>query len=297
MAEELKANASEVEMMKRNAVVTFPYDNLEKKNISINQGLISNALKIMDGKFGGAFYASFLFDSCKGYGWIKLVLEYPDGTLVAIFLCKNICRISNLDGECVETAKQITVYPKGEYLPILNGQKIPTIIPKLEDSMRYGGFDKFACYERPDFPIPMEVIWYRIVKLWEKIPIERWDGRYNVEDVYRSLIEVGEAKALKNEEFASARCVYLTKCEIEEVIGTMGYEFNNIRTLFDFRNLWLKDKNAMGYQKTKKIDGKNERFYALKKSFTDGYIKPNEEYAIPYTNKLEEVKQVTPIEK
>ena len=44
----------------------------------------------------------------------------------------------------------------------------------------------------------------------------------------------------------------------------MGYSLQEVRTEFALRGLWITDKNSGGYQKTKKINNQNRRFYALR---------------------------------
>lgn len=68
--------------------------NTEEKLINeanaFNRGMLENTIKIMSGKFGGGFYVNYQFDKMNGMGFLKLILEYPDGDVFAIPMCKNV---------------------------------------------------------------------------------------------------------------------------------------------------------------------------------------------------------------
>lgn len=68
--------------------------NEEEKQINadhvFNQGMLANSLKIMSGKQGGDFYVNYRFDKMNGFGFLQLMLEYPDGDVFAVPLCKNV---------------------------------------------------------------------------------------------------------------------------------------------------------------------------------------------------------------
>lgn len=55
----------------------------ETTNI-FNRRMLSNSLKIMNGKFGGGFYVNYQFDKMNGFGCLKLMLECPDGEVFVI---------------------------------------------------------------------------------------------------------------------------------------------------------------------------------------------------------------------
>ena len=84
--------------------------------------------------------------------------------------------------------------------------------------------------------------------------------------------------------------------EIEEVAEEMGYSFNDIRERFELRKLWYKDRNSLGYQRSKKISGEKYRFYALRRrTQTEKCEEPTEEYAIDFTDELPKAEIRTPI--
>lgn len=260
--------------------------NEEEKQINaahvFNRGMLANSLKIMSGKQGGGFYVNYRFDKMNGFGFLQLMLEYPDGDVFAVPLCKNV-------GKPIETDEERNGVAKAKEKLLLEAppqmrNNPREIIPSISGMGAYVQKDSFVQYERPDFPIPFEVIWKRIAALWEKIPIEVWCGSFTYAEVYQALLEVGENK---NEQYQDEACVLLKRAEIEPVVEDMGYDFLTIRNVFESRHLWKKDRNSLGYQFSKKINGKVERFYALKKMPTlERAEKINTEYAIEYTDRL-----------
>ena len=96
------------------------------------------------------------------------------------------------------------------------------------------------------------------------------------------LLEIGESKAEENEIYKDEAGVYLTKSEIEEVGNYIGIDFVDIRRMFENRNLWIKDKGSSGYQFSKKIDGKKQNFYKLRKISGNEEVHINEEHSIAY---------------
>lgn len=260
--------------------------NEEEKQINadhvFNQGMLANSLKIMSGKQGGGFYVNYRFDKMNGFGFLQLMLEYPEGDVFAVPLCKNVGKPIETDEERNGVAKAKAIMPSDAPFGMRNNP--PLIIPSISGMGRYMKKDLFVQYERPDFPIPFEVIWKRIAELWGKIPIENWCGSFSYAEVYQALLEVGENKS---EQYQDDVCVLLKREEIESVAEEMGYDFLNIRNVFENRHLWKKDRNSLGYQFSKKINGKVERFYALKRISTlECKERINTEYAIEYTEQL-----------
>lgn len=249
---------------------------------AFNRGMLANSLKIMSGKQGGGFYVNYRFDKMNGFGFLQLMLEYPDGDVFAVPLCKNV-------GKPIETDEERNGVARAKEKLLLEAppqmrNNPREIIPSISGMGAYVQKDSFVQYERPDFPIPFDVIWKRIAALWEKIPIEVWCGSFTYAEVYQALLEVGENK---NEQYQDEACVLLKREEIEPVVEDMGYDFLTIRNVFESRHLWKKDRNSLGYQFSKKINGKVERFYALKKMPTlERAEKINTEYAIEYTDRL-----------
>lgn len=243
-----------------------------------NRGMLANSIKIMSGKRGGGFYVNYRFDKMNGFGFLQLMLEYPDGDVFAVPLCKNVGKPIETDDERNGVARAKEKLPLDAPTQMRNNPR--EIIPSISGMSDYVEKDLFVQYERPDFPIPIDVIWRRIAELWEKIPIESWCGTFTYGEVYQALLEVGENK---EEQYRDEMFVLLTRKEVEEVAEDMGYDFLTIRNVFESRHLWKKDRNSLGYQFSKKINGKVERFYALKKIVAvERREKVNEEFAIDY---------------
>ena len=248
-----------------------------------NRGMLTNSIKIMSGKRGGGFYVNYRFDKMNGFGFLQLMLEYPDGDVFAVPLCKNVGKLIETEYERNGVARAKEKLPWDAPMHMRNNPR--EIIPSISDMGCYVEKDSLVQYERPDFPIPFDVIWKRIAELWEKIPVVNWCGTFTYAEVYQALLDVGEGKA---EQYRDDACVLLTKKEIEEVVADMGYDFLTIRNVFEGRHLWKKDRNSLGYQFSKKINGKVERFYALKKMpKLECKEKISTEYAMEFTDRLQ----------
>ena len=154
----------------------------------------------------------------SGTGFIKLMMEYPDGHVVAIPMCKNVGKPIKTDEERNGVAKSAQILDPDT--PRSMQVNRPIITPKVCEMKNYYNQEAFIQYERPDFPIPINIIWQRIAELWEKIPIEDWYGTFTYEEAYQGLLDVGGGKA---EQFQDDGFVLLTKKEIEEVAEEIGY--------------------------------------------------------------------------
>lgn len=260
----------------------------ERLHCTVNRGLLDKSIRIMNGAHGGAFFAKYLFDSSRGIGFIQLILQYPDGVLVPLLLCKNICKLAEVEGSCVGTVP-IPIPGEIDFLFRADSRKRKMITPNIKTGITYNSvteYSEFVQYERPDFSIPMNVIWKRIVELWEKLPITTWNKDVVVDDIYAELLAIGEEKAEENPIFQDAEGVFLTRAEIEGAIQELGYgSFNDLRRMFEIRGLWIKDRATLGYQYSKKVDGKMCRFYKLRKVSQASKVSIEEKYCIEYTEK------------
>lgn len=247
MAEDLKTNVPEgtvpeAEVMEEDAVVSFSHNN----------NLLTNSMKIMDGKYKGAFYVRYIFDSGKGCGWLQLIVEYPTGAIQTRLLCKNVCKASTFEEDGVgEEIEKTTNGKRGN-------------IPSWEWSRYVGDYNIMRDLERPDMPIPMMQLWRRIQENYAEIPIKELAIKTTLETVYEKLLEIGSVQ----EEMCEDNYVLITKDTLTKVAEECGYTLAEVRTEFALRGLWVCDKNSGGYQKTKKMHGKNGRYYALKRSIT-----------------------------
>lgn len=253
---------------------------------AVNTALLHNSLKIMEGKFGGGFYARYVFDNNFGTGYIQLLLQYPkDGAVVPVPLCKNLCRLATDENSGVEEVPERYPQEFGRTLggTIIKGSFVTPAVKGGVANSSYKDFSRFIKYERPDFPIPMGVIWKRIVELWEELPIVTTNKFVDIEDIYLSLLTIGLNKAEEDEQYDDTQGVYLTRAEIEETVLEFGARFNDIRRIFEDRNLWLKDSNTAGYQYSKRVNGKLKRFYKLRKVRANEKVQVEEKYCMEYT--------------
>ncbi|MGN0431867.1 MAG: hypothetical protein ACI4EQ_05865 [Lachnospiraceae bacterium] len=226
-------------------------------------GVLSNALKLMEGKYGGAFYVRYICDTGRGCGWLQLIIEYPTGMVQTQLLCKNVCKVCTYEEDGLGEVEGIS------YDRYIRGEKT-VYRPHITDSMRSGFYDSLRVYERPNMPIPMRVLWQRIVENYAEIPVEELAIKSSLQDVYVALSDYGDDLIQCDVTRLGNGYVLLTKTEVEQIVTEMGYSLQEVRTEFALRGLWVTDKNTGGYQKTRKVDKKNCRFYALKTELPSG---------------------------
>ncbi len=282
MKEKMEAKEAKMEQLQE---FNNEKDEVRLPNMRNIKGI--NAIKIMNGKYGGAFYVRYLFDQSNGRGWLQLIIKYPTDETVGVTIYKNVCRIvesiephENIcDIECNIRVSPRTVNKKN-------------IMLTRKESFNSGDYDAFQAYERPDMPIPIMVIWEQIVKRWEQIPIVNVHSVFTPQDVYEAMLEFGESK---DGQYADSVGYYLTRSEMEDICNDYGIPFSTIRVSFESRGLFDKDATTLGYQKSKKIDGKKRNFYHLKKCGFNRSISSDDEGAIEYTEKTERMIQYRPL--
>lgn len=231
--------------------------------LGVQTGVLSNALKLMEGKYGGAFYVRYICDTGRGCGWLQLIIEYPTGMVQTQLLCKNVCKVSTYEENGLGEVEGIS------YDRYIRGEKT-VYKPHITDSMRSGFYDSMRVYERPNMPIPMKVLWQRIVENYAEIPAVELAIKSSIQDVYEALRDYGDDIIQRDVTRLGNGYVLLTKTEVEQIVTEMGYSLQEVRTEFALRGLWVTDKNTGGYQKTRKVDKKNCRFYALKTELPSG---------------------------
>lgn len=208
------------------------------------------ALKLMDGKFGGEFLVRYLYDIPTSMGWLELIMRYPTGEVNRKLLKKNVPQ-KVLWNDC-----GVEVVGKGS----------DAFMPDIRHSRYNAPNGLFMEFSRPDFPIPFRTIWRKIVENYDKIPIVPIRAGWSVEDLYEDLLELGVLNAEKNPALRNSEYVLLKREEITEVGTDFGLDFPTIRGEFASRGWWVIDKGSGGYQKSVKINGKRERYYALKRN-------------------------------
>lgn len=143
--------------------------------LGVQTGILNNALKIMDGKYGGAFYVRYICDTGRGCGWLQLIIEYPIGMVQTQLLCKNVCKVSTYEEDGLGAVEGIS------YDRYIRGEKT-VYKPYITDSMRSGFYDSLRVYERPNMPIPMRVLWQRIAENYEEIPTVELAIKSSIQD-------------------------------------------------------------------------------------------------------------------
>lgn len=229
-------------------------------------------IKIMNGKFGGGFYARYIFDKGTGYGWIQLIIEYPTREKIGIIINKNICSETTFDSNGVGMMNDFNRKSQ-----IKDKMVLGKCIPNMEKGFDGGDYDQFIKYERPDMPIPIKVIWEQIIKRKQELPIHSINVHYSAEELIDAMIEFGEGKDSKYKDEVG---YYISRDEMARLCDEYGFTFNEARTILECKGLLDKDKGSYGYQKSKKIDGKKYNFYHLKREKNESMI--SEDGAIEY---------------
>ena len=121
----------------------------------------------------------------------------------------------------------------------------------------------------------------------------------SLQEVYEALIEQGDAIIQRDVARVGSGYILLTKSEVEEIVTGMGYSLHEVRTEFALRGLWITDKNSGGYQKTRKINNQNRRFYALRTELQGDKVSECKtinnvayEETIPHTQESAEIEEL-----
>lgn len=213
--------------------------------------LQQKCLKLMNGKAGGGFYVRYLQDDRTKIGWLQFVIEYPDGTCKDIILYKNQYQETTFDSDGIwmenkQNAKFVTAWRSEKALD-------PYVLDK---------------YESPDMKIPGQVLWNKICINYERIPVVKINQTSTIGEVYSELVSQAiEWSKMKPYEFMNEndRC-FIPKEMFDQIAGENNFSVNNLKNTFDLMGMFIKDKGTKGYQFSKKIDGKIQRFYALRKT-------------------------------
>lgn len=211
----------------------------------------ANTLKLMAGKFGGGFYVNYLQDEGSKTGHLNLVIVYPDNQYKRIYLAKNTFKMVDADSDGVETAES----------------KGGICTPKLAESLKIGDFRILEKYETPRMPIPSKALWKQIISNYDKIPVVAIGTTDSIDGIYWELFNIASEEGR-----VDGIRFLVTKEEMEEVAADNGMTLSQLRTELDLMGLFIKDKPQVkggkvitsSYQFTKKVDGVNVRFYAIK---------------------------------
>lgn len=273
-----------------NNIMITPQQLFDKANL-----LINGSLQIMKGRYGGGFYVKFLQDKGSKKGWLQLIICYPNNTCKSVILCKNVFKLTDVEDD--NLGKVQTKF----------GNSVTEITPKVFDSLEYGDYRILEQYEAPNMPIPAKALWKQIIDNYPKIPVVEIYQSEDIAGIYWELYRIANEAANSNnflETYRENEVRFLvTADEMKNVATENGMSLAQLRTELNLLGLLIKDKGSTAengkrynsYQLTKKINGVNQRFYALKKNvkavenkidttcaveFTEDYIKTPSETAL-----------------
>lgn len=247
---------------------------------------IQNSLKLMVGKYGGAFYVKYLMDEGTCYGWLDLIVVYPDGAYKSIILFKNSFRETDTEsGNGVyreKTTETKTATKKTKLFPPWVGpDELNSFVPMME-------------YETPTMKIPEVTIWKKILENFDAIPITKINQTATLEQL---LDELQTCAAERAKEYGQGfmddtNQYYISSEDFREIIEANGWNVSQARTQMDMMGLFEKDSGTRGYQKSKRVGGEIKRFYVVRKNPAPVTVVPkslkNTEYSKFYKTEAEE---------
>ncbi len=253
---------------------------------SCGKYVVGNSLLLMRGKNGGSFNVRFLQDVGTKQGWLQLVIVYPNGLYKEVVLCTNVFKEANLDTESIGVVEKTT------------NDKTDVITVERGNSLNYGDYRMLEQYETPQMPIPAKALWKLIIDNYESIPVVKIYQNEDVEGIYWELYRLAHEAANSGNFCNTYRendvRFLVTKEEMEKMALENGLTLSQLRTQFNLMGLLIKDKGSTAesgkrynsYQLTKKVDGRCERYYALKKSIKMVEHPVDESCAVDYSEEL-----------
>lgn len=214
-----------------------------------------DSLKLMDGKYGGGFYVRYLQDDVKKYGWLNLIIVYPDKSYKSILLFKNVFRQTDTETNGVYISDNTKV-KKGHYREMFSD---------------HSDWKLMLQYETPNMPIPSPVIWKLITENYVRIPIIKLHQTAPLEHIYLELwhraAEYAKNPALQFMDTADR--FFVPKSDFEQVSKENGWQVNDVKTELDVLGILIRDKAPGSYQYSKRIQGELVRFYVLRKNLPE----------------------------
>lgn len=207
---------------------------------------LRNSLKLMDGRYGGAFHVRFVLDDVQKHGWLELLIAYPDDTVKSILLFKNAFRQTDTESNGIYHA------PKKAGLRFDEYQDCDLSFTNQ--------------YETPDMLIPSRVLWDRILEHYHEIPITKIHKTSSLETVYLDMAKLAAtyAKGVGLAFMDTEECFSVATKDFKSIATRHGWEPSALAVEFDKAGLFIKDRGN-GYQKSKKINGKHLHYYVLRK--------------------------------
>lgn len=216
------------------------------------KGAIRGAIKIMDGMYGGGFFARYIIDTGKMYSWLNLIIVYPDGLTKNLVLFKNYFKETDLESG------------NGVCTPAPNSKR--AYRDRLEGDL--ANFVNLPQYETPVMPIPAKALWEQIYTNQRRIPYVYLHHTSTTREIHEALKTAASelSQEYENGFMVSSDRFLVEKALFEEIVIEHGRSLCEIRTEFDMMGLFFKDKGK-GYQFSKKINGERKRFYAIRNEF------------------------------
>ncbi len=240
---------------------SVPKDEVKASYPDSTMRAIQNTLKLMDGQYGGGFFIKFIMDVGTCYGWLNLIIVYPDGCCKSIVMFKNCMR--ETDTESSNGVYQNPNKPRKNTYKLFNVWDGPDML---------NNYDSLTEYETPTMTIPETVIWKKIVENYSKIPIVKINQTSSLEQLLEELCSCAAERAKEyGQGFMDEpdRC-YISTEDFREVVEANGWNVSQARTQLDLQGLFDKDTGTRGYQKSKRIGNEVKRFYAIKKRPSSG---------------------------
>lgn len=226
---------------------TTPLLTLNPNHSDEYKSAIRGAVKIMDGQYGGGFFARYMVDTGRMYSWLNLIIVYPDGLYKSITLFKNCLKETDTDNG------------NGVYTP---DRKHSFYI----DDADLKNYVQFPQYETPHMPIPAQALWEKLVANKENIPYAYIRVSATVDEVYKALKDAAQEEATSYQKgFLVSNDRFLVDSKLfRETVESYGRTVSEVRTEFDLRGWFFKDKGTKGFQISKVVDGERKRFYAIR---------------------------------
>lgn len=239
---------------------------------------IQGSLMIMEGKYGGGFFVKFIQDVGTAYGWLNLIIVYPDGDYKAIQLYKT---------ECKETDTE-----SSNGVSVLNSETVTKGTSKKKDAKGYARVDwkgedlegypntekvnPLDAYTTPKMPIPTRELWKKILDHYKDIPIVKISQTASIEKLLEDIQVCAEedAKAYGNGFVNGEKEWYIQASRFREIVENNGWNLSRARTEFDLLGLFVKDNVAHSYQKVKRVGNDLKRFYVIRKTVIESSTPP-----------------------
>lgn len=228
---------------------------------------IRDSLLLMRGLKGGGFYVKFIQDAGTCYGWLNLIIVYPDGTFKSILSYKNFLKEADTEqNNGVYIAPEVKK-PKGYYTYVDWDGHAPENI---------GNYSSLEQYATTQMPIPEKALWHKILEHYWKIPVVKVAQTASIEQLVAELQEWAEIHSNDlNQGFLDEKDrFYVTPEAFEEIVKSNHWYVSKAKVELDVLGIFDKDPSSKGYQKSKRVGREVKRFYALKKNPFDVPTRP-----------------------